>query len=33
MYQLTCVKNFLVRLSNRIVGLDLASLSEKVENH
>ena len=27
------VKKFLVRLSNKIVGVDLAVFSEKVENH
>jgi len=30
--QLTCVKIFLVRLSNKVVGLDMAPCSEKVEN-
>jgi len=31
MYQLACGKIF-VRLSNKIVGLDLAPFSKKVEN-
>jgi len=30
---LTCVKISLVRLSNKVVSLDLAPFSEKVENH
>ena len=33
MCQLTCVKIFLVRFSNKIVGLDLVPFSEKVENN
>jgi len=31
--QLTCAKNFLLWLSNKILDLDLADISEKVENH
>ena len=30
---MTCVKIVLVRLFNKIVGLDLAPFIEKVENH
>jgi len=30
---LTCIKIFLVRLYHKIVGLDLAPFTEKVENH
>jgi len=33
MCHFTCVKFFFVRLSNKVVNLDLASNSEKVENH
>jgi len=33
MCQFTCVKIFFVRLSNKIVGLDLAFINKKVENH
>jgi len=31
--QMTCVKISLVRLSNKVVSLDLATLNERVENH
>jgi len=30
---MTCVKISLVRLSNKVVSLDLATLNERVENH
>jgi len=33
MCQITYVKIILVRLSNKIVGLDLAPFSEKIESH